>query len=77
MAAPGFHHFKIGRNGEPRTKLEDFDATMSRDIAGTADIALMKLCYMDFDSEPNPQQLARDYIAELDRLAARFGIGVR
>ena len=72
LAAPGFHHFKIGRNGEPRSKLEDFDAAMSRDIAGTADIALMKLCYMDFDSEPNPQQLARDYIAELDRLAARF-----
>lgn len=72
FAAPGLHHFKIGRNGEPRSKLEDFDATMSGDIAGTADIALMKLCYMDFDSEANPQQLARDYIAEVDRLASRF-----
>ncbi|GFE82162.1 hypothetical protein GCM10011487_41620 [Steroidobacter agaridevorans] len=72
LAAPGLHHFKIGRNGEPQSKLQDFDAAMSNDIAGTADIALMKLCYMDFDSEPNPQQLARDYIAELDRLASRF-----
>jgi hypothetical protein len=72
FAAPGLHHFKIGRNGEPQSKLEDFDATMSHDIAGTADIALMKLCYIDFDSEPNPRQLARDYIAEVDGLASRF-----
>jgi lysophospholipase L1-like esterase len=72
FAAPGLHHFKIGRNGEPRSKIEDFDATMSHKIAGTADIALMKLCYTDFDSEANPQQLARDYIAEVDQLASRF-----
>lgn len=72
FAAPGLHHFKIGRNGEPRSKLEDFDATMSKDIAGTADIALMKLCFTDFGPDTNAQQLARDYIAELDRLASRF-----
>jgi hypothetical protein len=72
FAAPGLHHFKIGRNGEPQTKLEDFDATMSHDIAGTADIALMKLCFTDFGTDTNAQQVARDYIAEVDQLASRF-----
>lgn len=72
FAAPGLHHFKIGRNGEPQTKLADFDATISGDIAGTADVALMKLCFIDFGPGTNPQQVAQDYIAEVDKLAARF-----
>lgn len=72
FAAPGLHHFKIGRNEEPQTKLKDFEAAMSSDIAGTADVALMKLCYIDFRPDTNPKQLAQDYIAEVDGLAARF-----
>jgi hypothetical protein len=72
FATPGLHHFKIGRNGEPQSKLADFDATMSGDIAGTADVALMKLCFIDFGPDTHPQQLAQDYIAEVDALAARF-----
>jgi hypothetical protein len=72
LTAPGLHHFKIGRNGEPQTKLADFKATMSGKMAGTADIALMKLCFIDFGPGMNPQQLAQDYIAEVDQLAASF-----
>lgn len=72
FAAPGLHHFRIGINGDPHGKIEDFKKAMSQQIAGSADVALMELCYVDFDADTKAQQLAQQYIAEIDQLAARF-----
>jgi len=73
-AGPGLHHFTIARNEEPLTKLADFNAIMRGGLAESADIAMMKLCFVDFGKEvrPQPDALARAYIAELTRLAAQF-----
>lgn len=72
FTVPALHHFKIGRNSEPDSKLRDFEATMSADLAGVADIALMKFCYIDFTPETNPKQLAQAYIAEIESLSTRY-----
>lgn len=72
FTAPALHHFKIGRNSEPDSKLKDFEATMSGNLAGDADVALMKLCYIDFTPGTNPKRLAEAYIAEIDSLSTRY-----
>lgn len=66
---PGLTHFAVGRNGEPFEKLRDFAATV--DAAGPLDIALLKLCYIDFDYGADPLAVAQAYGDTLDALAVR------
>lgn len=70
MASPVFQHFKIGRNEFPEAKMSDFAAAMRDSVTGSADVALMKLCYIDFGADKDPDALARTYIATVDALAA-------
>lgn len=72
FVAPALHHFKIGRNTEPESKLQDFEASMSGGLAAVADVALMKLCYIDFIAGTNPKTLAQAYIAEIESLSTRY-----
>jgi len=72
FTGPGIHHFKIGRNEAPQTKLADFDAIMRSGVAQSSDIAMMKLCFIDFGPQTRPLPLARAYIAELQRLSAEY-----
>ena len=66
---PGLTHFAIGRNGEPLEKVRDFAAAV--DAAAPVDIALVKLCYIDFSYGADPSAVARAYGDTLDALAAR------
>lgn len=69
-SGPGLYHFKVGENGNPKGKIQDFLATMSRpDMSGT-DVALMKLCYIDFTDSTDAKTLASDYLAALQELKA-------
>ena len=67
----GISHFFIGRNGDPISKIEDFAAAIDAGAAQGADVALMKLCYADFDAATDAGQLAHNYIANLESLAQR------
>ncbi len=67
----GIVHFKVGRNGDPQAKIDDFAAVMES-MGQHADIALMKLCYIDISSETDIRRLADYYGETLDRLGAQF-----
>jgi len=69
---PGIAHFKVGRNGDPLGKIADFAAAVEAGADRPADIALMKLCYVDISPETDVRQLAERYGGTLDRLAAQF-----
>ena len=71
-AGPGIVHFKIGRNGEPGSKMHAFAAALTAGGAAGADVALMKLCYVDFDRDTDGSALAREYCATLDLLGRQF-----
>jgi hypothetical protein len=43
---PGIYHIEVARNGAPHSKIEHFKQIVSR-WGREADIALMKLCYVD------------------------------
>jgi hypothetical protein len=69
---PAIHHFRIGRNEDPASKLSAFDSIMNSDIGASADIAMMKFCFVDFGERTDPAQLAKNYIDELDKLAQQY-----
>jgi hypothetical protein len=67
----GISHFTIGKNGDPISKIRDFAAAIDADATQGADIALMKLCYVDFNAATDARQVADAYIANLESLAQR------
>lgn len=70
-AGPGIRHFLIGRNGDPMSKIRDFAAAIDAGAAQGADIAMMKLCFVDFNATTDARQVASEYIASLESLAQR------
>jgi hypothetical protein len=70
-AQQGISHFPIGSNGDPKSKIKDFAAAIDAGAAQGADIALMKLCFIDFNATTDARQVADDYIASLESLAQR------
>jgi hypothetical protein len=68
LAAPGLQHFKVGRNEDPEGKLADFRAALTKNTAAPLDVALLKLCYIDFKPTLDSSQLAQHYIALFDEL---------
>lgn len=67
----GIRHFFIGKNGDPISKIRDFAASIDAGAAQGGDIALMKLCYADFNADTDARQVAKEYIANLESLAQR------
>lgn len=71
-AGPGIVHFKIGHNDDPYSKTRDFEKALDAGAAKKGDIAMMKLCYIDFNSRTDALKLANDYSETLDRLSSRY-----
>lgn len=70
LPGAGIQHFKVGRNEDPAAKLADFQNVVAAEASTPPDVALLKFCYIDFPPQVDPQQLAQQYIAELDALSA-------
>jgi lysophospholipase L1-like esterase len=67
--APGVSHAYVARNGDPERKLRSF----AQALAGGPgpEIALVKLCYADFDRSTDAAALFERYRAALAELRAR------
>ena len=72
VTSGGIIHFFVGQNEDPMSKLKDFASTLESGGAQGADIALMKLCYIDFNGNTDAKQIAEQYSATLDRLSQQF-----
>ena len=71
-ALAGINHFLIGRNGDPAAKIRDFAAAIDAGAAQGADVAMMKLCYADFNATTDARQVAEQYISSLESLSRRY-----
>lgn len=71
-ARGGITHFFVGNNQDPTSKLRDFTAALESDAARAPDIALVKLCYIDFDADSDAKAIAEEYIGALDDLSRRY-----
>lgn len=69
--SPGIYHFMVGDNGDPQGKLAAYRTALeSADLTGV-DVALVKLCYIDFAPNTDSKALAQDYIQTLNGLQAK------
>lgn len=67
MTEPALYHAKIGRNGEPATKLSEFATVASAGVAGSG-TAMLKYCYVDVTRQTDPVQLFESYSEAMDSL---------
>lgn len=68
----GIVHFFVGQNEDPSSKLKDFASTLESGAVQGADIALVKLCYIDFNGGTDARKLAEQYSGTLDHLSQQF-----
>lgn len=72
LTSNGITHFNIGQNGEPLSKINDFESAFETDTSNVVDVAIMKLCYIDFNKDTDVNKLAEDYVSTLGRLSNKF-----
>jgi hypothetical protein len=67
----GIFHFKVGRNGAPLEKISDYVSAVNGETFTGIDIALMKLCYVDINTESDAQAIAKAYTDAVKALQAK------
>lgn len=65
------HRF-IGANGNPQSKISDFDRIIRGGWGDKLDVALMKLCYVDVTANTDVDALFASYRSTLDALQKDF-----
>jgi hypothetical protein len=71
-AEPLLAHDLVGRNREPLRKIADFAAGLASGIGAWADIALLKLCYVDVSTTEDARLVFDAYSAAIAELSTRF-----
>ncbi len=73
ISKAGFYHKKIGKNGLPRSKCDDFKKVLIMDDFGhKLDIAFFKFCYVDFDKNTDVQNVFNYYVHTMDEVKGLF-----
>jgi hypothetical protein len=67
-----FAHAVIGRNENPKLKIDDFSAIIRNGIGDSADIVFMKLCYVDFDKNTDITGLFNYYREAIAGLQSEY-----
>lgn len=68
LTQPAFAHSRIGRNAYPHEKIDDFAALITNGVGDLADVALMKLCYIDINENTDINTLFNHYTETLNTL---------
>lgn len=71
LAEAGLVHDLIGENEDPSRKVKDFGALVTS-LGPGAQVAAMKLCYVDFDQPRDPDALLAEYQREVAALRAKL-----
>jgi len=72
VSAPAFVEFEIGRNGDPQSKNEAFNAILDKGMGAQGGIAMFKYCYVDIDSSANVERMFENYRVEINTLKAKY-----
>lgn len=72
LAEGTWRHARLGRNGEPRTKLRQFRELLEAGLGAQVDVALFKLCYVDVDLRTDVAALHGEIAQTLEDLRRRF-----
>jgi lysophospholipase L1-like esterase len=64
----GIFHFKVGTNGEPLGKVKQFHDTLAQSSLAGVDVAMVKLCYIDFNRNTDAARIAHAYVQTIEEL---------
>jgi hypothetical protein len=64
-------HFRVGSNGQPLTKLQDFEDKVASEFGQGAQAAVFKFCYVDVEDESFVGPLFDEYVQTMERLQRR------
>jgi lysophospholipase L1-like esterase len=69
---PVFAHSTEGRNAAPKSKIDAFGRILRQQKDLQPDVALMKLCYVDFNPETDAEELFDYYAKQIETLKAEL-----
>jgi len=72
VPGPGLVESPIGKNGDPKSKLNDFAKIINNGLGSNGGVALMKFCYVDIDALTDVNQLFASYRDEMDALKREY-----
>lgn len=72
LKGPIFAHFKIGKNEDPKSKIEDFAETLEKGLGSRVDIAFMKLCFVDVRYDTNVKDIFANYRDTAIKLKGKY-----
>ena len=67
-----FAHSRVGKNFDPKSKIDEFAKFVEQGIGENADIAFFKFCYVDVKSETDSQKVFDDYKQSMSNLTKKY-----
>ncbi len=72
VSGPAFIEATIGANGDPASKDSAFASIVDGGFGAQSSIAMYKYCWIDINDSTDVQQMAQNYINNLNTLKARY-----
>jgi hypothetical protein len=69
---PLFAHSRVGKNMDPKSKIDAFAIFVEKGIGGKADVAFFKFCYVDVTARTDVDQVFQDYKNTLSHLNKQY-----
>lgn len=69
---PVFAHGKIGKNQDPKSKIDDFCNLLSSGLADSVDVAFFKFCYVDFNHKSDQKEIFDYYTSSMQVLKEKY-----
>jgi len=67
-----FAHSRVGKNVDPKSKIDEFAKFINKGIGQKADAAALKFCYVDIRSDTDTKNVFMDYSDSLSQLKKKF-----
>jgi len=72
MASPVFAHSKIGKNMDPKSKIDQFVQSVEGGLGEKTNIAFFKLCFVDIESSTDDVELFNYYKSTMENLKNKY-----
>ena len=66
------HDNNLGKNNDPKSKIDSFVDFMEKGLGNKTDIAFMKFCFVDIDSRTNINSLFNDYNRAMSEIRKKY-----
>ena len=68
----GFYHSKIGKNGDPGSKIDAFADILARQTGRPVDIAFFKFCFVDINADTDIRYIFDHYKTVMSELKGKY-----